>query len=478
MFPRGGPSGHRGFYKGSFTRPPTSSGFHFNRQIRQTHINNYDGPQSLPAYQWKPTSNPVYTVGPPGANSRKRQYSAGSPNQYAKRQRVESFHSDEISPSFESPSLPQTPCPPHQAISGTSHDTMPNVSDYSSPPAHTPSSPETPDSLQPYTNDKVSAQIVELFEACRQQSSDLYRKETCRAQLQKDIKTLYPDARLYLTGSTMSGLGCRSSDADLCLVVGLKKTKDRGISVLYTLLRLLRTLAYVDRVLLIRAKVPILRFKEKGSNLEFDLNVNNTVGIRNTFLLRSYTHADIRIQPLMLVIKKWARTCEINDASKGTLSSYALALMALNYLQILKPCVLPSLQRDHPACFDPSLDLDMVPDASHRVPHYKSKNKSSLGDLFLGFLKYYAYKFRWDSKVISVRDAITFAKVSPDWRGKFICVEEPFEMHNVARAVHEKAKFDAIKARFDESYQILNEARDLSLLLPLRAIIHKEQIGR
>uniref|UniRef100_A0A3B4BE90 polynucleotide adenylyltransferase n=1 Tax=Periophthalmus magnuspinnatus TaxID=409849 RepID=A0A3B4BE90_9GOBI len=278
---------------------------------------------------------------------------------------------------------------------------------------------------------QVSAQIVELFEACRQQSSDLYRKETCRAQLQKDIKTLYPDARLYLTGSTMSGLGCRSSDADLCLVVGLKV----GI---YKFLQ----------VLLIRAKVPILRFKEKGSNLEFDLNVNNTVGIRNTFLLRT----DIRIQPLMLVIKKWARTCEINDASKGTLSSYALALMALNYLQILKPCVLPSLQRDHPvsACFDPSLDLDMVPDASHRVPHYKSKNKSSLGDLFLGFLKYYAYKFRWDSKVISVRDAITFAKVSPDWRGKFICVEEPFEMHNVARAVHEKAKFDAIKARFDE----------------------------
>lgn len=26
------------------------------------------------------------------------------------------------------------------------------------------------------------------------------------------------------------------------------------------------------------------------SNLEFDLNVNNTVGIRNTFLLRAYAH--------------------------------------------------------------------------------------------------------------------------------------------------------------------------------------------
>lgn len=36
---------------------------------------------------------------------------------------------------------------------------------------------------------------------------------------------------------------------------------------------------------------------------------------------------------MILVIKKWARHYQINDASKGTLSSYTLALMALHYLQ-------------------------------------------------------------------------------------------------------------------------------------------------
>lgn len=105
------------------------------------------------------------------------------------------------------------------------------------------------------------------------------------------------------------------------------------------------------------------------SDLEFDLNVNNTVGIRNTFLLRSYAYggqtyyfdfygcdffqfhvslllitfclmghswclsADLRIRPMILVIKKWARHNQINDASKGTLSSYTLVLMVLHYLQ-------------------------------------------------------------------------------------------------------------------------------------------------
>lgn len=323
MFPRNneGPSGHQPFV----TRPSSSassSRFYFNRDTQQTRVNNSNGPQILPLYQWKPTSVPPAT--PPIANSRKRQFSDHSPRHLVKRQRVETFHSDEAVPSFES--LP--PPPPHQLIAGTSLS-IPILS----PPTHVPSTPEPPSSLQSYAQDKVSAQMVELFEACQQQPADLYQKETYRAQLQRDIQHLYPGARLYLTGSSMSGLGCRSSDADICLVVSMMKKYERVISTLSTLLRLFRSLAYVDKAVLIRAKVPILRFKKRDGNLEFDLNVNNTVGIRNTFLLRSYTHADIRIRPFMLVVKKWARHCEINDASKGTLSSYTLALMALNYLQ-------------------------------------------------------------------------------------------------------------------------------------------------
>lgn len=36
---------------------------------------------------------------------------------------------------------------------------------------------------------------------------------------------------------------------------------------------------------------------------------------------------------MILVVKKWARHHQINDASKGTLSSYTLVLMVLHYLQ-------------------------------------------------------------------------------------------------------------------------------------------------
>lgn len=447
------------------TQPPSSSAssprFHVSQRTQQTQNNNYNGPGNLPVYQWKPTLIPLHTA--PSNASRKRQYNDRSPH-LAKRQRVD----EAFSP----------PPPPHQIIAGES-PSIPILPNFPVPPKHRlghgPITPEHLCRLESYAKDKVGSQMLELVQGCLQQPSDLDQKESCRAQLQKDINRVYPTARLYMTGSSMSGLGCRSSDADLCLVVP-ELIYDNAITTLSTLLKLLKTLPYVTRPLLIRAKVPILRFKKKGSNLEFDLNVNNTVGIRNTFLLRSYTDADIRIIPLMLVIKKWARHCEINDASKGTLSSYALALMAVNYFQSVKPPVLPSLQQDYPAYFYPLLDLDTVPNASQRVPPYKSKNKSSLGELFLGFLKYYALNFRWDSQIISVRVARTLPKTNaPEWRDKFICIEEPFEKQNVARAVYEKYKFETIKAKFVESYRVLNEKKDLKSLLPLEAIINKEQ---
>lgn len=238
-------------------------------------------------------------------------------------------------------------------------------------------------------------------------------------------------------------------------------------------------IAYVERTQLIRAKVPILRFREKGSDLEFDLNVNNTVGIRNTFLLRSYAYADLRIKPIILVVKKWARHNQINDASKGTLSSYTLVLMVLHYLQTRNEPVLPSLQRDYPECFNPLLDINAVPEGPKHIPPYISRNQSSLGELLLGFLKYYATDFRWDKQVISVREARTIPKNnSKEWRNKYICVEEPFERNNVARAVHEKVKFDAIKAQFVESWRILQKRKDLNSILPVRAIINKESSRR
>ncbi|XP_052502479.1 poly(A) RNA polymerase GLD2 isoform X1 [Budorcas taxicolor] len=364
----------------------------------------------------------------------------------------------------------------------------------------------------PEANDKLSQQILELFEACQQQVSDLKKKELCRTELQREIQLLFPrmfpyfacsliicipililsktlqfssislESRLFLVGSSLNGFGTRSSDGDLCLVVKEEpfffqvnqKTEARHILTLVHKHFCTRLSSYIERPQLIRAKVPIVKFRDKVSCVEFDLNVNNIVGIRNTFLLRTYAYLENRVRPLVLVIKKWASHHDINDASRGTLSSYSLVLMVLHYLQTLPEPILPSIQKIYPESFSPSIQLHLVHQAPCNVPPYLSKNDSNLGDLLLGFLKYYATEFDWNSQMISVREAKAIPR--PDgieWRNKYICVEEPFDGTNTARAVHEKQKFDMIKDQFLKSWHRLKNRKDLNSILPLRAAILK-----
>ncbi|XP_030326769.1 poly(A) RNA polymerase GLD2 isoform X2 [Strigops habroptila] len=257
--------------------------------------------------------------------------------------------------------------------------------------------PEPIETTFPVGKDKLSQQVLELFQACQQQTCDLHKKEICRTQLQREIQRIFPHSKLFLVGSSLNGFGTRSSDGDLCLVIKEEpvnqKTEARNILSLVQKLFSTKLSTYIERPQLIRAKVPIVRFRDKVSCVEFDLNVNSVVGIRNTFLLRTYAYMEDRVRPLVLVIKKWARFHDINDASRGTLSSYSLVLMVLHYLQTLPEPILPSLQKNYPESFDPTMQLHHVHQAPRIIPPYPSKNGSSLGDLLIGFFKYYATEF-------------------------------------------------------------------------------------
>uniref|UniRef100_A0A6G1RUU0 polynucleotide adenylyltransferase n=1 Tax=Hypotaenidia okinawae TaxID=2861861 RepID=A0A6G1RUU0_9GRUI len=330
----------------------------------------------------------------------------------------------------------------------------------------------------PEAKDKLSQQVLALFQACQQQSCDLNRKELCRTELQREIQQIFPQSRLFLVGSSLNGFGTRTSDGDLCLVVKQEpvnqKTEARHILSLIQKLFSTKLSSYIERPQLIRAKVPIVKFRDKVSCVEFDLNVNNVVGIRNTFLLRTYAYIENRVRPLVLVVKKWASFHDINDASRGTLNSYSLVLMVLHYLQTLPEPILPSLQKMYPECFHPAMQLHLVHQAPSSIPRYLSKNGSSLGDLLIGFFKYYATEFDWNHQMISVREAKAIPR--PDgveWRNKFICVEEPFDGTNTARAVHEKHKFEMIKLEFLQCWQILQDRKDLNCILPFRTTTQK-----
>uniref|UniRef100_A0ACB8EQ43 Poly(A) RNA polymerase GLD2 n=1 Tax=Sphaerodactylus townsendi TaxID=933632 RepID=A0ACB8EQ43_9SAUR len=135
------------------------------------------------------------------------------------------------------------------------------------PPLQEASFPDPIETALPVAKDKLSQQVLEIFQACQQQTYDLNKKELCRTQLQREIQQIFPNSTLFLVGSSLNGFGTRSSDGDLCLVVKEEpinqKTEARHILSLLQKLFCRKLSSYIERPQLIRAKVPIVKFRDK-----------------------------------------------------------------------------------------------------------------------------------------------------------------------------------------------------------------------
>ena len=85
-----------------------------------------------------------------------------------------------------------------------------------------------------------------------------------------------------------------------------------------------------------------------------DVCFNNMLGVYNTRMLRAYASCAWYVRPLVLAIKHWAKRRGINDASTGTLSSYAYCILAIHFLQ--SQGLLPDLQDEALRSGGPRID--------------------------------------------------------------------------------------------------------------------------
>jgi len=92
------------------------------------------------------------------------------------------------------------------------------------------------------------------------------------------------------------------------------------------------------------AKVPLIKYEDAKTSMDVDLNVNNILGVYNSDLIYTYCMIDQRFHILGIFLKNWAKGVNIIGGANGLLSSYALTLMLIAFLQSRKPQILPCLQ--------------------------------------------------------------------------------------------------------------------------------------
>ncbi|KAK9523090.1 hypothetical protein VZT92_019515 [Zoarces viviparus] len=275
--------------------------------------------------------------------------------------------------------------------------------------------------------------------------------------LEAFVRRQFAGARLQLFGSSKNGFGFRQSDLDICMVLEGQETMEdvECISIIESLARMLWKHQGLKNILSITtAKVPIVKFFHLRTGLEGDISLYNTLALHNTHLLASYAAIDRRVKILCYVMKVFAKMCDIGDASRGSLSSYAYTLMVLFFLQQRDPPVIPVLQEIYDGKKKPEVlvdgwnvyffdDLKALPS---RWPQYR-KNTETVGELWLGLLRFYTEDFDFREHVICLRQHGCLTTFNKQWTSKYIVIEDPFDLnHNLGAGLSRKMTNFIMKA--------------------------------
>ncbi|OTB07410.1 hypothetical protein M426DRAFT_8783 [Hypoxylon sp. CI-4A] len=272
---------------------------------------------------------------------------------------------------------------------------------------------------------KLTTDMRELYDRLQPTEKVEVKRGMLVQKLEKLLNDAWPghDIRVHLFGSSGNLLCSDDSDVDICITTPWKELE--GVCMLADLL----AKHGMERVVCVSvAKVPIVKIWDPELELACDMNVNNTLALDNTRMIKTYVQIDERVRPLAMIIKYWTRRRILNDAAGGgTLSSYTWICMIIAFLQLRQPPILPSLHQQPHQKKDG--DINSFSDDAEKLRGFGSENKSTLGELLFEFFRFYSHEFDYSTNVLSVRLGKTITKKDKQWLfavNNQLCVEEPF----------------------------------------------------
>ena len=325
-----------------------------------------------------------------------------------------------------------------------------------------------------------------IFKKCNNKIYKEYHinlKEQINKEIKKEIsgEVSLKNIKYYLIpfGSIVQFLGKIDSDLDLCLIIEsdqlslIKKFWTKVDNIIFHKFD-------KNKEIIISQRLFTIKFEYK--KMKVDLNYFGLCGMMNSTLIRYYSIIDTRFSILAYNIKNLVKELEIanNENSKEYLNSYSWMLLLITFLQDYNHIpVLPKLmgnqfnkvnikifnfenknkKQNNIKQFEKILDNNLLRDEEYELyefpiefeNHYKNfkeihNNKQTVAELFVKFIEFVAYIFKYDSLYIN---------------SKKQCIEEKnMIVHkNLLKEENNRQKnFIFISDPFDHTY---NPAKDL-----------------
>ncbi|KAL8691759.1 MAG: hypothetical protein Q9218_003086 [Villophora microphyllina] len=314
--------------------------------------------------------------------------------------------------------------------------------------------------LNPTEEGKLSGDMRELYDRLLPTKDSDDRRAKFVQKLERILNEKWPgnNIKVHVFGSSGNMLCTNESDVDICITTPMKS--------LERVCHLAAVLAErgMERVVCVNhAKVPIVKIWDPELELACDMNVNNTLALENTRMIKTYVEIDERVRPLAMIIKYWTRQRILNDAALGgTLSSYTWICMILSFLQTRNPPVLPCLhKRPHQRTVDSEGRPAAFADDLTSLRGFGQKNKETLGELLFHFFRRYAYEIDYEKSVVSVREGQLINKEAKKWhlmQNNRLCVEEPFNIERNLGNTADDISFRGLHLEIRRAFGLISEA--------------------
>lgn len=241
----------------------------------------------------------------------------------------------------------------------------------------------------------------------------------------------------------------------------------------------------------LNSKIPSITLVHRVSGSTLNVTCYSERRFNLAHLLRIYINLDPRLEQLSLLVKVWARFCQIDNPDLGSLPPHAYVIMMIYFLQRTEPPVLPCLHelaaqnaKPDQTADDPDLDsintdltqkvesnkLNGAPDDDlededednclanieeyvQKDFNWKSDNKTPVHVLFIQFFKTMIDEFSAVSNVMTIR---TLKLVPSRCNSQSKDIEHPIDRGiNISRCIASMKTFEFIKDSFIHSYYYL-----------------------
>ena len=176
----------------------------------------------------------------------------------------------------------------------------------------------------------LHSEILDFVEFVSQTKEDKRLREEVVNRIKNVVHKAYPEAQVLVFGSCATGLNLPQSDIDLLVYYPAVREHTMINRLTHELVKT-GNCASIEPIK--NAKVPIIKLQDKATAINVDISFNRENGIYCVKLVRQLMQRYPEMRPLLLVIKSFLKSRQLNETYHGGVSSFLLTMLITSYLQ-------------------------------------------------------------------------------------------------------------------------------------------------